>query len=176
MDQVEDRAPNGHRPAIIRAQRDKIIELVRGGAPPTTAAVVCGVPRRTHENWLRKGRADDAPDPYRRYADEIQAAIEEYKLGEIGTIHAQGEKDWRAALALLERRFPDEFAERKRVDSRIQVQVTPMIDPSKGTLERLQLLRELLAEFAPDADDPALSESARPALELVEGEGFTEIA
>lgn len=175
VDKVETRVRNGAAPSIIRAQRDKIIALVRNGAPPTTAAVVCGVPRRTHENWLRKGRADDAPDPYRRYADDIQAAVEEYKLGEIGTIHAQGGKDWRAALALLERRFPDEFGERKRVDSRLQVQVQPMIDPAKSTVERLALLRELLAEFAPDPEDPALSETARPALELMEGEDFHEI-
>lgn len=169
------RGGGGPSPAIPRTSREAIVALVRAGAPPTTAAVKCGIPRRTHEDWLARGRRPDGPEPCRRYVEDIERAVEEWKYGRIQAVEAQEDQDWRAAMTLLERRFPKEFGQRKQIEGQISIQATPMIDPSKGTLERLQLLRELLAEFAPDTEDPALSESARPALELIEGEGFTEI-
>jgi len=118
---------------------------------------------------------ENGPEPCRRYAEAIDLAVELWKLDRIATVQGAESEDYRAAQFLLERRFPKEFGQSKRVDSRVQVQVTPVVAWEKLSPERAQLLVELLREAAPDADDPAITETTRPALELVEGEGFVEL-
>lgn len=167
----------GARPGIVRAQREEIIRLIREeGAPPTTAAVVCGVPRRTHEDWLRRGRMAEGPEPCRRYADDVDAAVEAYKLSRIGTLEKAGEDDWRSAAFLLERRFPKEFGQRKQIDGQIQVQAVPLMDFDKLTADETEIWLALTRKAAPNQDDPALSETARPMLELVAGPEVIEQA
>lgn len=155
--------------AIKRVQRDSIVVAVLKGVPPETAAVANGVPRRTHQGWLHKGRQDGAREPYRSYARRIDEAVEEWHASLVVEINASDDprdKQW-----LLSRRFPGLYTERRRVEGEVALRPLPMIDPSKGSIERLRLLRELLEEFAPDNGDPALSETARPALELLETNG-----
>lgn len=134
----------------------------------------CGISRRTHDDWLRRGRLVDGPEPCKRYVEDIEQAIEEWKYGRIQAVEAQEDQDWRAAMTLLERRFPKEFGQRKQIDGQIQVQAVPMIAWEKLRPERAELLVELLREAAPDGDDPALTDTARPALELLAGPEILE--
>jgi len=111
---------------------DKIAKYVRMGDRPFVAAELCGVPRRTHYEWIEKGEADklDSLDTiYSRYAHKIEAAESyaeharviiiaaaarsrvEAAAGE-GQVRVPG--DWRAALEWLRRRR-DGWQDRKEI-------------------------------------------------------------
>lgn len=60
------------------------------------------------------------------------------------------------------------LSSRMRVDGRLEVQAMPMIDPSLGTIEELQQLRELLVKFSPATE--SLPPGQKPAGELLPGD------
>jgi hypothetical protein len=79
------------------------------------------------------------------------------------------DSDWRAAAWKLERRWPDEFGEKKQVNSDVNVQARPFIDVSKLTLGEQKTLRELLQKGAPEQEQ--LPKDGTPAvLALTAGE------
>lgn len=107
----------GKRPRLLRltpALRQRILEMILQGVPLTTTAIANGIPKRTFFDWLEKGRADDAVDPYRTFAEEVVAAQETWAARTVQTINAAAAKDWRAGMTLLERQRPLEWGDPNR--------------------------------------------------------------
>jgi hypothetical protein len=172
--------PGGPVPKLTPEVHEKIIDVVAAGCAMETAAAYAGVNTWTFRDWLRRGRAELKEHKHNRYTrlveaiEEARARTEMVRVARIAKAGQDG--DWKADAWWLEHALQDKYAViRQKLEGTIKLQAQPMIDPSKGTVEELQELRRLLALFAPDADDPALSETQRPALELVEGEDFEEV-
>ncbi len=160
---------------------EKIVGVVASGCVLETGAAYAGVNTWTFRDWLRKGRADLALKRSNRYTrlvealEEARAGAEVSRVARIAKAGIDG--DWKADAWWLEHAMQDRYAViRSKLEGKITVQAVPMIDPAKGTVEELRELKRLLAVFAPDGDDPALTEAARPALELVEGVDYHEVA
>ena len=143
---------------------DKICQALKLGAPMDTARAYAGVLAPTFATWLVKGRRGE--EPYVPFINAVDLAIAEGKMRDVARIDHHADKDWRAAAWKLERRFPDEFGEVKRLDQSVTVSAKPMIDPSKLTLDQLAELRKLLAAGAPDPE--GLPRDAAPASQMIE--------
>lgn len=146
---------------------DRICQAVRTGATLEGAAAYAGVARATFFDWLRRGRQENARNPYRKFAADLDEALGHVEVANIGRIARAGQDEWQANAWILERRFPDKYGRRTRVDGQIQVQAMPTLDVSKLTGDELQTLRELLVKAAPAQE--ALAPDQRPALELLPG-------
>ena len=163
---------------------EKIVDVVAAGCALESGAAYAGVNTWTFRDWLRRGRDDQKikrNNRYTRLVHEIEQARARTEVVRIGRIAKAGQEgDWKADAWWLEHALQDRYAIiRQKLEGTIKLQPQPMIDPSKLTLEEQVELRRLLAKGAPDADDPALTETARPALELVEAvedAEFEEIA
>ncbi len=82
--------------------------------PPERAAAAAGVPKRTWQNWLREGRRPDAVEPYRSVAERVDVALAMYHESLVETLSVGMEKDPRLSLQALERRFPDDWADKSK--------------------------------------------------------------
>lgn len=155
--------PPGRPTKLTSALTEAICVKIRAGTPPEPAAVSLGVAASTFRSWLTQGRAEGASQRHREFIlcfEQAQADFHEIMVNRAAS-------DPRNAIPILERRFPKDWARQDHHKIDVSVTTRPLIDPSKGSLERLQLLRELLAEFSPDAID--VPRDGAPAIELLAG-------
>lgn len=148
------------RPTKLNAKlQTAIVKLIEEGVPADASAVSLGIARRTFFDWLERGRAGEP-----LYA-EFQLAVDEAHAVFHAAMVGEARADPRNAITILEKRFPKDWGrtDRHRVD--VNVVARPFIDPTRGSLERLQLLRELLAEFS--ADQSELPKDGTPAIDLL---------
>lgn len=146
--------------ALTPARLELICEKIRIGLPQETAAIRAGVPRRTFQDWLRMGRLPDAREPYKSMADAIEAALAEYHESRVQIVHDS--PDQRTAQWALERRFPSEWGETRRLDANVNVTARPFVDVSKLTLDEQRTLLELLRKAAPEQEQ--LPKDGTPAI------------
>jgi hypothetical protein len=113
----------------------KVCDALRVGAPLDTARAFAGVKARTFSLWLEQGRK--GVEPYVPFIEAVDGAMEEGKMRDIARIDHAGDKDWRALAWKLERRFPEDFADKGR-DAQVNVHVTLEV-------ERRELTERMLA-------------------------------
>lgn len=154
------RGRNGGRPTKLTPMlRESICKLIRDGVPADASAVSLGIARRTFFDWLERGRAGEP-----LYA-EFQLAVDEAHAVFHAAMVGEARADPRNAITILEKRFPKDWGKQERVSVDVSVSHRPMIDVSKGSVEQLQQLRELLAIFS--ADQSELPKDGVPATELL---------
>lgn len=158
------------KPRLTREVASYIAGSVAAGLPLEAALDLAGVTTRQRREWWRRGQSDRAEGRESLHADYVTAVLQAQamqKQENIAAIRKHRSKVWTAAAWLLERQYPDEFGERKRLDKSVSHNVMPFIDYDKLTLAETRQLLHLLRKGQPDADERALGRNARPAAELV---------
>jgi len=111
----------------------KICKALIDCAPRETAALVAGIGRTTFFKWMAAGtpKEDDEDaqviDPkFRDFRDAVEKAEAQGQEKLIGMVMKAAPKDWKAAMTMLERRWPQQFARRiyKPEDNAESVTVT----------------------------------------------------
>lgn len=116
-------APRAKRPRQLTPQAvRKICALIERGVPQAPAAGSLGIPRRTYQEWLEKGRAADAVEPYASFAERIQEALDVFHASR--AVLVGGSVDDRTAIEVLRRRFKDDWGDPERGGTTVNVQVT----------------------------------------------------
>ena len=105
---------------------ERLAARVLLGAFPWTAAQAEKIPNATFYRWLRLGRdalaaADggEVPEADRPYADLVQAievAEADLQAALLKTVRRHAERSPQAAIALLSKRFREEWGDRARID------------------------------------------------------------
>lgn len=147
-----------------------IAGAIMAGLPRVSAYRLAGVTERQQRGWEAHGKKDRNDGKESLYADLVTAILQaeaEQQAENIAQIRKHRAKTWTAAAWLLERMYPDEYGERKRIDSKVQHSLIPMIDFDRLTLGEARALVELLRKASPDADGAGVGRFARPAAELV---------
>lgn len=102
---------------------EKILQAVRTGSSVEAAALYAGVPRQTFFDWLKKGRSGPhAYKPYRDLALSLDEALGVFEANANALIAKAAHEQWQAAAWQLERKFPDRYGRRTRIDGQVQVQ------------------------------------------------------
>ena len=156
--------------------REEILTRIRIGVPGGTAAVSCGIAQRTFQRWLAFGRKPDGREPYRSFALQVDRAFAEFIVAGVQAMDEGAKKDWRAALEMLKRRNPEDFADPDRAGgTTVNVQVTLEVERRELASRMLDAAARVLG------GDPALLERFVAELgagEVVDGEAveLTETA
>lgn len=111
-----------NRSSYSAARHEAVVEAVRAGNFRATAARLAGVAPNTLYRWLDRGEAAseaqvpyDDPElgAYRRLYEEVEEAEALFESEMVGkVVDAAEEKEWTAAMAILERTRPHKFAKR----------------------------------------------------------------
>jgi transposase len=100
--------PDGLTPEVEK----KILDAVRAGASMADAAGHAGVGERTVYDWLERAQQPKGPTKFSQFSQSLTRARADAKVGAIAAIRSAMPEDWRAALAFLERRHPQEWGRR----------------------------------------------------------------
>lgn len=96
------------RPSKLTPARETaILNALRAGYTRTAAAEANRIPRERLSRWIASNVT------FRHAVLEAEAAAE---VRMTATVRRAGEKDWKAALAWLERRRPDDWARQDRIE------------------------------------------------------------
>ena len=105
-------APSKLTPALQEA----ICKDIAARVPETTAARANGIPDRTYFVWKAKGARPQAAAFYRQFHQAVEKALAEAERGCVVRIVRASERYWQAAAWMLERRWPDTWARRERLE------------------------------------------------------------
>jgi hypothetical protein len=163
------RDANGHGsdPKLTPEIAQKIVQAVRTGSSLEGSAKYAGVPPSTFFDWLKRGRNPRGFKPYRDLAAALDEALGAFEVNANALIAKAAVEKWDAAAWQLERKFPDRYGRRTRIDGNVQVSAVPFVDLSKLTTDEAATLLGLLRKAAPAQEQ--LPAAGRPALELVAG-------
>jgi len=90
--------------------QERICQAIQLGATYELAAQYGGVHYQTFLDWMEKGRADVAKQPYLAFYEAIKLCEGKAVAGWLAKIEkAASEGSWQAAAWKLERRYPKEY-------------------------------------------------------------------
>lgn len=89
------------------ATEQAILDMLRDGMTRTAAAEANGLPRETLSRWISR---------FVTFRHAVLQAEAQAEVRATTTVRQAAEKDWKAALAWLERRRPDDWARQDRIE------------------------------------------------------------
>ena len=108
------------RPTKLTPDTQKtIVSYLRKGNTVEAAATAAGVHRVTLHEWLARGRTE-LSGPHVEFLAAVEQAQAMAHVNAVERLQKGAEKDWKAALAFLERRYPDEWGKRNFVQVELQ--------------------------------------------------------
>lgn len=155
----------------------KLVELIERGVPQEAAAGSLGIPRRTFQAWLSKGREVDAVEPYLSLAEKLELALDAFHASRATIVGESG--DERTTLEVLRRRFKNDWADPDRGGgSTVNVQVVIETERAASAQQMLEAAQRAFAD-QPELLERLLTElaavgSAAPTGEIVDAEIVAE--
>lgn len=101
-----------------------ILNAISEGLTQRDASILAGISEDTLCLWKRKDSD---------FSEQIRQKEIEYKRRLLRIVNKGAEKDWRASLKILERKYPNEYAPNSRIDL--------------GTAERIQEMGDIMKDF-----------------------------
>lgn len=100
------------RVALTPEIQDRIVQYVRAGVPPTTAAGGAGVPAKVFRDWLTRGRACSR-GRYRALWEAVTEAEAAFEVELGAEVFKAAATEERVGFALLERRYAESYGRRR---------------------------------------------------------------
>lgn len=101
-----------------------------------TACAIAGVSKQQAYEWLKKGAK--GKKPFAAFRTAVEEAMSRCEQARVATVLAASREQWQAAAWWLERRFPQKWGRKDRMDidqnSKVEIVVTEPGVP--GTAER----------------------------------------
>lgn len=177
QDIVKKYNPNRRPPKLSDKVAGAIMNALRDGNTIGVAASAGGVSRRTLYYWLERGDKardlisageEDQLNPWDEMyiifleaIEEAQAAIQQELMQRI---NAAGVKSWQANAWILERRWPDDYSLRQKVEHEVkgdrQIEVTfkiqsnaPMLNGETDEPLKIESIEDAEFELLPEGDE-----------------------
>ena len=105
------------RPCLLTKPREAILlKAIEAAMPLKHAAMLAGISYDTLNRWRIKGESELARPEFRDFCKSLRRSEAVAMQRLVTVVREAGEKDWKAATWMLERRFPDEFAKPQHVE------------------------------------------------------------
>lgn len=157
-------ALSGTPKKLNRQVIEQLVAVLEKGVYLETAAAYVGVHKDTFYDWLKRGRRDITAGRrslYREVVEAVEKAMAKFEVDGIDRLAV--EEQWQATAWRLERRFPDRYGRRTRLehtgDGGGPVQMR--IDVSKLSDDELAALEGMLEKARPGGGDAGRSASTR---------------
>lgn len=134
---------------------ENIVDRVRRGIAPEVAAVAAGVSQSTYYNWRKRGQ--DGEEPYAGFWNAVARACAESEVALVervqeGDGQGVGFGSSKAALEILQRRFP------KRWSVQVKVEMSEQLNRFLDAAQRIcsdEDFRKLLEALAEESGETA---------------------
>lgn len=139
-------------------RKEKILELLRAGNYIETTAKACGLCSMSIHRWIRSGREiserieENKQDPktlnktdkwYLAFYYDVVQAQAEAETSLVATIKTAAKDNWVAAMTMLERKHPEHWGRRDKIEYTGETKNTVAMDFKGLSLEELRSLAKL---------------------------------
>ena len=132
----------GGRPTkISKSLIDEFARVVKAGNYIETAAAYVGISKNTVYDWLRRGarekeRLEKNPRakpkkseaPFVEFSDAVEKALAAAEIRDVMIIGKAAETQWQAAAWRLERKFPERWGRKERLEVAAEVDVSSYVN------------------------------------------------
>ena len=135
------------RPTLCNARVTKVVaEGLSKGLGVRASVARASIDKKTHYNWLERGRAGE--DPFVYYFHSCEKAHSDFVKSKLTQIDTAADENWQAAAWRLERADPEEFGRREKTDIHLSGDVTTGPNTSSFTDEEFAQYVDLQAKLA----------------------------
>lgn len=117
------RTKPGRPPKLTDEIQDEIVELLRAGNYIETACAVAGVSKKTFYEWMKKANQSKRKTRYTEFRNAVKKAQAWSEARDVTIIAKHGEKSWQAAAWRLERKYPDRWGRKDKLDVESKVKI-----------------------------------------------------
>lgn len=104
------------RPSKLTPEvQEKLLNAIRMGNYYEAACAYAGIHYFTFRRWIEKGEKAKS-GKYREFSDLVKKAEAEAEARIVALWQSKIPKDWRAAQVFLERRYPDRWSRKEKVE------------------------------------------------------------
>ncbi len=137
----------GRRLKLTPELIEQAAKLIAGGNYASTVFQMLGVGESTWYRWLEKGRDSKGRSIYREFWESIQKAEAAAEARAVSGVMAAGRRNWTAYAWYLERKFPDRWGHKAKIQQEISgpggQPVSVAVDLSVLTDEELRSLESI---------------------------------
>ena len=94
--------------------KEDIVKALRAGNSRRDSALYAGVSETTFYSWMARGREGEAL--YAEFLEAVEKAEAQSVVRNVAIIQRAAEETWQAAAWWLERKRPDDWGRRQRMD------------------------------------------------------------
>ncbi|WP_163659703.1 hypothetical protein [Adonisia turfae] len=165
MARANQRGPGGRPIRLTKTLSDTICRSIRSGSFQSVAFEAAGVPESTAYAWLRRGQVaytagdeSEAEQPFMEFWQSLKKAVASSEQTALRRI--QRSSHWQASAWYLERRFPERWALRSRIDSVAEQKSAALLDSILGAVsnesraEIIAVLHGATSKDAPETPTP----------------------
>ncbi len=116
----------GRKTKLTPELQDDVVKRIRAGNYIKVACQAVGISHTAYFDWLKKGQ--EGKSPYAEFLDAIKKAESEAHVNYVAIVASHAPKQWQAAAWWLERRFPDKWGRRDRLDVKGEIVVDKKVD------------------------------------------------
>lgn len=93
-----------------------LIRYIQAGSHIVVACKAVGISEVTFYDWVKRGRAGE--ELYLKFLKSIKKAQAKTEIRNIAIVQKAAEKNWVAAMTWLERKYPQRWAKKDKLDVR----------------------------------------------------------
>lgn len=112
--------PKGRPLKLTEDLQRKIVEAIRAGNYIETAAAYAGVNKSTIYDWLKRGARGDGAE-FVSFSNAVEKALAEAEMRDVLIIGNAAKENWQAAAWRLERKFPERWGRKDRMNIQADV-------------------------------------------------------
>jgi len=146
----------GRRLKLTPELIEQAAKLIAGGNYASTVFQMLGVGESTWYRWLEKGRDSKGRSIYREFWESIQKAEAAAEARAVSGVMAAGRRNWTAYAWYLERKFPDRWGHKAKIQQEISgpggQPVSVAVDLSVLTDEELRTLEPIARKLEQSAE------------------------
>ncbi len=116
----------GRKTILTPELQDAVVKRIRAGNYIKVACLAVGIGVSTYFEWLKKG--EEGRQPYAEFTDTIKKAEAEAHVNYVAIVASHAPKQWQAAAWWLERRFPDKWGRRDKLDIKGEIVADKKVD------------------------------------------------
>ena len=105
----------GRKTKLTPELHDRIVQFIRAGNYIRTACLACGIDEATYFNWMKWGKQANT-GVFFEFFKALKKAEAEAEARLVTQVNLAGPKNWQAAMTMLERKFPERWGKRDKVD------------------------------------------------------------
>ena len=116
----------GRKTILSSDLQDEVVKRIRAGNYIKVACQAVGIGVSTYFEWLKKG--EEGKQPYAEFTEAIKKAESEAHVNYVAIVASHAPTQWQAAAWWLERRFPELWGRRDRLDVKGEIVVDKKVD------------------------------------------------